>query len=104
MVAAAKTAASDEVAEVTQMQSAPAIKVGDSVFTCQPKHLPIGTLMKYAENDLDLVGMHHLVVKLVHPDQIDDFWDALDEVGIDEGMTAIQEAIAEYTRRPTKRA
>lgn len=80
----------------------PVLSVGDKVFSCRPEKLPYGTLLRYAENDLDLRAMHHLVVKLAYPDQLDAVWDAFDEVGIEASQRAIVKALEQYTARPTK--
>lgn len=81
----------------------PVIVLGEHSFPCVPKHLPFGTLLKYAKDDIDLTALHHIIVKLLAPEQLDEFWDALDEVGIDEGQKAIAKALESYTARPTKK-
>ena len=100
----AKKATAD-VASITTLpaKDARVFEVGGKVFSVQADHLPFGTLLKYAKDDLDLVALHHLIVKLVHPDQIDEFWDALDEVGIEEGQKAIARVMESFTARPTKK-
>lgn len=92
------------LATVTELgEAAHTLVIGDRVFTLVPEKLPFGTLLKYAKSDIDLMTMHHLLVKLVHPDQLDDVWDALDDAGLDGGQEAIAKALESYTARPTKR-
>ena len=75
--------------------------LGDHVFSCA-EHMPFGTLLKYADNDADIVTMHHILTKLVHPDQHDEMWDAFDEVGMEVGGEAISKVMASYMARPTE--
>jgi len=101
MPPAAKSAEVTEL-PVNEYVATHTLDLGEKVFTCQPRVLPFGTLLKYAEQDLDLRAMHHLVVKLIHPDQLNDVWDAMDEVGLDQSQAAIIKAMESYTERPTQ--
>lgn len=74
--------------------------LGDSVFTCGEK-LPISTLIRYADNDL--LGLHHILVKLVLPEDHERMWDAFEELDADEVTGAITALLETYSDRPTER-
>lgn len=72
--------------------------LGDDVFTCAEK-LPLATLIRYADNDL--LGLHHILTKLVDPDQHERMWDAFEALDEDDVLAAIARLIESYTARPT---
>lgn len=91
----------DDDGREPEVQDAHVLVLGDKVFSCAD-HMPFGTLLKYADNDADIITMHHILTKLVHPDQHEDMWDAFDEVGIEAGGEAISKVMASYMERPTE--
>lgn len=74
--------------------------LGGDVFTCADT-LPVSTLIRYANNDL--LSMHHILVKLVHPDEHERMWDAFEALDEKVAMDAITELIGSYSDRPTER-
>jgi hypothetical protein len=72
--------------------------LGDEVFTCGDR-LPLATLIRYADNDL--LGLHHILTKLVDADQHDRMWDAFEALEEDDALAAISRLIESYTARPT---
>lgn len=73
--------------------------LGKEVFTCAEK-LPIRTLVRYADGGLEQI--HHILVKLVHPDDVERMWDAFESMPDDDtAMAAINELIGSYSDRPT---
>jgi hypothetical protein len=73
--------------------------LGGEAFTCADR-LPLATLIRYADNDL--LGLHHILVKLVDPLQHERMWDAFEALGEEDALEAIQKLIASYTGRPTE--
>ena len=76
------------------------LTLGDEVFTCSGK-LPVSTLIRYADNDL--LGLHHVLVKLVDPADHDRMWDAFELLDADEVTDAITALLETYSDRPTAR-
>lgn len=74
------------------------LRLGTSEFICGPK-LPVATLIRYAENDL--LGLHHILVKLVDEAEHERMWDAFEELDLEEVGEAITALIESYTDRPT---
>jgi hypothetical protein len=74
------------------------LQLGDEVFTCGDK-LPLATLIRYADNDL--LGLHHILVKLVDPDEHERMWDAFEDLEMDEVTAAITKLVESYSDRPT---
>lgn len=74
--------------------------LGDEVFTCSDR-LPVSTLIRYADNDL--LGLHHILVKLVDPADHERMWDAFEPMDIEDLTKAITELLATYSDRPTGR-
>lgn len=88
--------------EGTVVESAPmhVLVLGDQEFVCSDK-LPMSTLIRYADNDL--LSLHHILVKLVDPDDLDRMWDAFEELDPEEVNTAIGDLVTTYSERPTER-
>lgn len=103
------TAAKAKLAEVPVIEGSvvdngmPVLKVGDHEFTCKSDRLPFGTLLKYAESDIELPAVRAIIVKLIHEDDLDALWDAFDEVGMEAASEAIQSLLGDIAERPTKR-
>ena len=74
------------------------LKLGDIEFECADT-LPLGTLIRYAENDL--LGIHNILVKVVHPDDHEEMWDAFENLTQDEVMEAVRGLVESYSARPT---
>jgi hypothetical protein len=74
--------------------------LGDEEFVCGPK-LPVSTLIRYADNDL--LGLHHILVKLVDEEDHERMWDAFEELDSDEVIDAIGKLVTSYSDRPTER-
>jgi hypothetical protein len=75
--------------------------LGDEVFTCADK-LPIRTLVRYADGGLEQI--HFILVKLVHPDDVERMWDAFENMPDDDAaMDSINKLIETYSDRPTER-
>lgn len=72
--------------------------LGAEKFVCGPQ-LPIGTLLRYADNDL--LGLHHILVRLVDEDDHERMWDAFEDLNPDEVKDAISSLVESYTARPT---
>lgn len=72
--------------------------LGDDEFECGEK-MPLGTLVRYANNDL--LGIHHVLVKLVDPAEHERMWDAFEKLDQDEVMEAVKGLIESYSNRPT---
>lgn len=77
------------------------LRVGGREFACRDK-LPVATLLRYADNDM--LSLHHLLVKLVNPDEIEEMWDAFEEADLDQEELAevVKEVVEGYTERPTE--
>jgi hypothetical protein len=77
------------------------LTLGEEEFACGDT-LPLGTLIRHADNDL--LGIHHVLVKLVDEDDHDRMWDAFESLDQEEVMAAVQELIKSYSpERPTQR-
>jgi hypothetical protein len=74
--------------------------LGDEEFVCGDK-LPISTLIRYADNDL--LGLHHILVKLVDEEDHERMWDAFEDMDTDDVVGAIGALIESYSERPTAR-
>jgi hypothetical protein len=75
--------------------------LGDAVFSCV-EELPVRTLVRYASGGFEQT--HHLLVKLIHPDDLDRMWDAWEAMADNEAaFAALGEAISTYSERPTDR-
>lgn len=72
--------------------------LGEEEFVCGDK-LPISTLIRYADNDL--LGLHHILVKLVPEDEHDRMWDAFEKLDPEEVTKAIGDLVKSYADRPT---
>jgi hypothetical protein len=81
----------------------PVLQAGGKTFICTTDKLPFGTLLKYAESDLDLLAIRRLLVKVLSEDDLDAVWDVFDEVGVNDASESIRLMIAEFTERPTKK-
>lgn len=77
------------------------LTLGEEEFVCGPE-LPIGTLIRYADNDL--LGLHHILVKLVDEDDHERMWDAFESMDQEEVGDAISTLVESYSDRPTKRS
>jgi hypothetical protein len=76
--------------------------LGEEEFACGDT-LPIGTLIRHADNDL--LGIHHVLVKLVDEDEHDRMWDAFEALGQEEVMEAVKNLVSSYSpERPTGRS
>ena len=75
--------------------------LGDEEFVCGDR-LPISTLIRHADNDL--LGLHHILVKLVDDEEHERMWDAFEELDPDEVTEAISKLVESYADRPTKPA
>lgn len=88
--------------------------LGDQEFVCKDT-MPLGTLVRYANNDL--LGIHHVLVKVVLPDEPsaaelranpdaepshERMWDAFEDMDQDEVMKAVEGLITSYAARPTQ--
>lgn len=88
--------------------------LGDEEFVCKDS-MPIGTLVRYADNDL--LGIHHVLVRIVIPDEPskaelranpnaqpshERMWDAFEDMDQDEVMTAVKALLESYAERPTQ--
>jgi hypothetical protein len=77
------------------------LTLGDETFECADK-LPIRTLVRYADGGLEQI--HHILVKLVHEDDVERMWDAFEEMPDDDAaMESINQLISSYADRPTER-
>lgn len=76
------------------------LRLGEAEFVCA-EGLPMATLIRYANNNL--LGMHHILVKLVHPDEHEAMWDEFEKLSEDDSLAAISDLIGTYSKRPTKR-
>jgi hypothetical protein len=84
--------------EVVDSEPMHVLVLGDEEFECGPK-LPISTLIRYADNDL--LGLHHILVKLVDEEDHERMWDAFEELDPEEVTDAISKLVESYTERPT---
>jgi hypothetical protein len=84
--------------EVVESGPVHVLVLGPEEFVCGPK-LPISTLIRYADNDL--LGLHHILVKLVDPDEHERMWDAFEDLDQDEVAKAIGDLVESYSERPT---
>lgn len=84
------------------IESQHVLVLGEERFECADK-LPVRTLVRYADGGLEQI--HHILVKLVHPDDTERMWDAFEDMPDDDSaMAAINELIATYSGdsdRPT---
>lgn len=87
-------------AEVQDEAAKHVLVLGDERFECADK-LPFTTLVRYADNNL--ASTHHILRKLVAPEDQERMWDAFEEVGDEEAARAFTELIGTYTDRPTER-
>lgn len=102
MAAKALSAVTEEDVEPIEGDTSKHVLVlGDSVFACADK-LPITTIVRYANSGLG--SMHHVLVRLVSPEDHERMWDAFEALDEDEAMAAYSELIASYSDRPTRRA
>jgi hypothetical protein len=85
------------------MESEPlhVLTLGDEEFVCGDR-LPISTLIRYADNDL--LGLHHILVKLVPEEEHERMWDAFEDLDPEEVTDAISKLVESYSDRPTKPA
>lgn len=102
MSALAKTEPEISEAEPLEGDANPHVLVlGDEVFTCA-ESLPIRTLVRYADGGLEQI--HHILVKLVQPDDVERMWDAFEDMPDDDAaMASINALIETYSARPTER-
>jgi hypothetical protein len=100
MPAAELTPVQDENSAVEAEEVGHVLVLGDEVFTCGDK-LPVTTLIRYADNDM--LSLHHILVKLVHPDEHERMWDAFESLDIEEVGESVKELIESYSERPTER-
>ena len=77
------------------------LRLGDEEFVCGDK-LPIATLIRYADNDL--LGLHHILIKLVDPDEHERMWEAFEDMELEEVGEAISALVESYSDRPTEPA
>lgn len=96
---AAVTASDDDDVEQGSIDAHVLVLNGEA-FTCGD-HLPISTLIRYADNDL--LGLHHILVKLVRPEDQERMWDAFEALDADEVTNAITSLLESYADRPTAR-
>jgi hypothetical protein len=87
--------------EVVDPQPEHVLALGEEEFVCGSE-LPISSLIRYADNDL--LGLHHILVRLVAEDDRERMWDAFEALNADDAMAAISSLIETYTERPTKPA
>lgn len=92
--AAPKTVTGDVVDGAT---SAHVLILGDEEFALGST-LPLGTLIRYAGNDM--LGIHHLLLKLVDEADHERMWDAFETLEAEDLMAAITEAIEGYSAVP----
>jgi hypothetical protein len=84
-------------------QEYPTLTIGENKFICRTDKLPFGTMLKYADDDMDLLAVRRLLVKVLSEDDLDGVWDAFDEVGVDDATEAIKLLIEQFTARPTQK-
>ena len=82
----------------------PTLEVNGRVFVCKTDKLPFGTMLKYAESDLDLLSIRRLMIKVIAEKDLEDVWDAFDNVGVADASDAISAMIGKFSERPTKRS
>lgn len=101
MSAVAKVEPEEEVHTPEPLEAQHVLVLGDESFDCADK-LPIRTLVRYADGGLNQI--HHILVKLVHEDDVERMWDSFESMPDDDAaMAAINELIASYADRPTER-
>jgi hypothetical protein len=90
----------DETRVVEEAQPMHVLVLGEEEFVCGDS-LPITTLIRYADNDL--LSLHHILVKLVAPEDHDRMWDTFEGMEADDVMLAIGKLVESYSERPTER-
>lgn len=68
--------------------------LGEQSFVCTDE-LSFGWILRHADDDLP-VYLHHLLVKVIDPDELDDAWDALDDVSTEDALEAINALVESY--------
>jgi hypothetical protein len=84
--------------DVVESEPMHVLVLGDEEFVCGDK-LPISTLIRYADNDL--LGLHHILIKLVPEDEHERMWDAFEDLDPEEVTDAISKLVESYADRPT---
>lgn len=101
MSAVAKIEPDDDAITPEPLESEHVLVLGNEEFVCADR-LPIRTLVRYASGGLEQI--HHILVKLVDPDDVERMWDAFEAMPDDDAaMAAINALIETYSERPTER-
>jgi len=82
----------------------PVLVVGGKTFICKTGKLPFGTMLKYAETDMDLLAIRRLLTKVLSDDDLDALWDVFDDVGVSEASDAIAKMVSDFSERPTRKS
>ena len=91
----------DDVLTPEPLDNPHVLVLGDETFECAPS-LPIRTLVRYADGGIEQI--HHILIKLVQPDDVERMWDAFEGMPDDDAaMGAINKLIETYSDRPTER-
>ena len=83
---------------VVELRSPSTFSCSATRSSCARTSCPIGTLIRYADNDL--LGLHHILVKLVDADEHERMWDAFEDLDPRRSTDAISDAGGVVLRPP----
>ena len=89
-----------EVITPEPLESEHVLVLGEERFECGDE-LPIGTLIRYADNDV--LQYHNILTRLVDPEDHDRMWDAFEQLDTGDMFKALGDLVASYSERPTTR-